>query len=84
MRGSKTPHPVYTEDINGLLQWLKQPPSKWSAVGWRNALAWSVVVELLISDMNDAEARICELQEELDVERSENCHCAMSEEEETP
>lgn len=41
MRGKPTPEPSYSPDVAGLLQWLRQPPSQWSALGWKNAPAWA-------------------------------------------
>ena len=56
MRGIVKPNPVYTQDIPGLLAWLTQPPSQWSAVGWQNAPAWAALVDAMISDLRHAEA----------------------------
>jgi hypothetical protein len=56
MRGNIKPDPVYPQDIPGLLAWLNQPPSQWSAVGWQNAPAWAALVDKLIVDLREAEA----------------------------
>lgn len=45
MRGNPTPEPSYSPDVAGLLRWLRQPPSQWSALGWQNAPAWADAVE---------------------------------------
>lgn len=57
MRGTIKPTPVYSQDIPGLLAWLNQPPSQWSAVGWQNAPLWAALVDKLISDLREAEAK---------------------------
>jgi hypothetical protein len=56
MRGTIKPTPVYPQDIPGLLAWLNQPPSQWSAVGWQNAPAWAALIVELMSDLREAEA----------------------------
>ena len=56
MRGTIKPDPVYPQDIPGLLSWLAQPPSNWSAVGWQNAPMWAALVVKLMSDLREAEA----------------------------
>jgi hypothetical protein len=56
MRGTIKPDPVYPQDIPGLLAWLNQPPSQWSAVGWQNAPAWTARIVDLIEDLREAEA----------------------------
>ena len=56
MRGTIKPDPVYPQDIRGLLSWLAQPPSQWSAVGWQNAPVWAALVDKLMSDLREAEA----------------------------
>jgi hypothetical protein len=56
MRGNIKPNRVYPQDIPGLLAWLNQPPSQWSAVGWQNAGAWAALVDQLISDLRQVEA----------------------------
>jgi hypothetical protein len=55
MRGNIKPTPVYPQDIPGLLAWLNQPPSQWSAVGWQNAPAWGALVVERIGDLIKAE-----------------------------
>jgi hypothetical protein len=55
MRGTIKPTPVYPQDIPGLLAWLNQPPSQWSAVGWQNAPVWAALVDKLISDLREAD-----------------------------
>jgi hypothetical protein len=45
MRGNTPPAPSYSPDVAGLLRWLRQPPSQWSALGWQNAPAWADAVE---------------------------------------
>ena len=57
MRGTIKPDPVYPQDIPGLLAWLNQPPSQWSTVGWQNAPVWAALVDKLISDLREAEAK---------------------------
>jgi len=56
MRGTIKPERVYPQDMPGLLSWLAQPPSKWSAVGWQNAPMWAALIVELISDLREAEA----------------------------
>jgi hypothetical protein len=45
MRGNPTPKPSYSPNVAGLLRWLRQPPSQWSALGWQNAPAWADAIE---------------------------------------
>jgi len=56
MRGTVKPKRVYRKDIPGLLSWLAQPPSQWSAVGWQNAPVWAALIVHLIKDLREAEA----------------------------
>lgn len=49
LRGSVSPMPSYTPDVAGLLRWLRQPPSQWSACGWQNAPAWADAISDLVS-----------------------------------
>ena len=62
MRGTIKPDPVYPQDIPGLLAWLNQPPSQWSAVGWQNSPAWAGLIVHLIEDLAKAEAERDEAQ----------------------
>ena len=57
MRGTIKPKRVYPQDIPGLLSWLAQPPSQWSAVGWQNAPVWAALIVELMSDLREAEAK---------------------------
>ena len=61
MRGTIKPDPVYPQDIPGLLAWLNQPPSQWSAVGWQNAPVWAALVDKLISDLREAQDEVGDL-----------------------
>ena len=45
LRGTIKPHPQYTADLRGLREWLGQPPSSFSSVGWQNAQEWRRVLE---------------------------------------
>lgn len=51
MRGNTHPEPSYSPDVAGLLQWLRQPPSQWSALGWKNAPAWADALGKLIESI---------------------------------
>jgi hypothetical protein len=65
MRGTIKADPVYPQDIPGLLAWLNQPPSQWSAVGWQNSPAWAGLIVHLIEDLAKAEAERDEAQREI-------------------
>jgi len=56
MRGTIKLKRVYPQDITGLLSWLAQPPSQWSAVGWKNAPMWAALIVDLMSDLREAGA----------------------------
>jgi len=71
MRGTIKPTPVYQQDIPGLLAWLNQPPSQWSAVGWQNAPAWAALVDKLISDLREDDLAALDAQLELEHIRCE-------------
>ena len=49
MRGNPTPEPSYSPDVAGLLRWLRQPHSQWSALGWQNAPAWADAIGDLVA-----------------------------------
>lgn len=49
MRGNTPPEPSYSPDVAGLLRWLRQPPSQWSALGWENAPAWADAIGDLVA-----------------------------------
>jgi hypothetical protein len=54
MRGNTPPAPSYSPDVAGLMQWLRQPPSQWSALGWQNAPAWADAVAFLEKERDKA------------------------------
>lgn len=49
MRGNTPPAPSYSPDVAGLMRWLRQPPSQWSALGWQNAPAWADAISNLVA-----------------------------------
>ena len=78
MRGNPTPEPSYSPDVAGLLRWLRQPPSQWSVLGWKNAPAWADAIGDLISFL---ESERDKAMEERDQAISESCEdCAVLEE----
>ena len=58
MRGNPTPEPSYSPDVAGLLRWLRQPHSQWSALGWQNAPAWADAIGDLVAFLEKERERV--------------------------
>lgn len=73
MRGNTSPEPSYSPDVAGLLQWLRQPPSQWSALGWKNAPAWADAIGDLISFLESERDKAMEERDRAISESIEDC-----------